>query len=146
MGRHGYVDDLEQKDLAMWRGRVTSALRGKRGQAMLRELAAALDAMPEKRLISGLLKDQDGCVCTTGCILAAKNVPDIVDDEGDDHGWIAGHLNVAECVVQEIEYKNDEYGSAWDLKEGKWIPETPEQRWTRMRAWVDKQLTKGTPR
>lgn len=130
MGRHGYTDDLDHKDFAMWRGRVASSIRGKRGQAMLRELLAALDAMPEKRLIPSLLKDSEGCVCTTGALLDAKGVPDLVDDEGDDHGWIAGKLNVAECLIQEIEFENDE--GAWK--------ETPEQRWTRMRAWVVKQL------
>lgn len=135
MARHGYVDDLDQRDLAMWRGRVASAIRGKRGQTMLRELAAALDAMPDKRLVSGVLKDADGCVCTTGAILDARNVPDLVDDDGDDHTWIAETLNVASCLIQEIEYENDE--GVWE--------ETPEQRWVRMRKWVQKQIDATTP-
>ena len=45
MSRSGYSDDDEDGRLAMWRGAVQSAIRGKRGQAALRELLTALDAM-----------------------------------------------------------------------------------------------------
>ena len=38
MSRSGYCDELEQSELAMWRGQVASAIRGKRGQAFLVEL------------------------------------------------------------------------------------------------------------
>ena len=48
MSRSGYSDDIDDNWAhIMWRGRVASSIRGKRGQAMLRELLAALDAMPE---------------------------------------------------------------------------------------------------
>jgi hypothetical protein len=51
MSRSGYTDDVEYSWRSiMWRGRVVSAIRGKRGQALLRDLLAALDAMPDKRL------------------------------------------------------------------------------------------------
>jgi hypothetical protein len=43
MSRSGYVDDVDQKDLAMYRGAVASAIRGKRGQALLREMREAMD-------------------------------------------------------------------------------------------------------
>jgi len=49
MTRHGYVDDSEDTlAYGRWRAQVQSAIRGKRGQAFLKELAAAMDAMPEK--------------------------------------------------------------------------------------------------
>jgi hypothetical protein len=35
-----------------WQGVVKSAIRGKKGQAFLKELLSALDAMPEKKLIA----------------------------------------------------------------------------------------------
>ena len=51
MSRSGYTDDFDdQWALIRWRGAVTSAIRGKRGQEFLREMAAAMDAMPEKSL------------------------------------------------------------------------------------------------
>jgi hypothetical protein len=45
MSRSGYSDDLDPLALGRWRGRVASAMRGKRGQAFLREMLAAMDAM-----------------------------------------------------------------------------------------------------
>jgi len=41
MSRSGYSDDCEGSELAMWRGQVASAKRGKRGQRFFRELVAA---------------------------------------------------------------------------------------------------------
>lgn len=44
MSRHGYSDDCHDDILSFgqWRGQVASAIRGKRGQAFLKELIAAL--------------------------------------------------------------------------------------------------------
>jgi hypothetical protein len=57
MSRSGYSDDCEDVlAWGRWRGRVASAIRGKRGQAFLKELLAALDALPEKRLVANDLK------------------------------------------------------------------------------------------
>lgn len=50
MSRSGYVDDCE--NLELYRATVERSIKGKRGQAFLRELAAAMDAMPEKVLIA----------------------------------------------------------------------------------------------
>lgn len=137
MSRSGYSDEIDdQLEYGRWRGRVASAIRGKRGQAMLRELRDALDALPEKRLVAGVLKDEDGCCCTAGVILDAKGVPDLVNREGDDHDWIAQKLNVAPCVIQEIEWENDE-----DC----YTAETPEQRWVRMREWVERRIQGANP-
>ena len=57
MSRSGYIDDLDDPlELGRWRGRVASAVRGKRGQRLLRDLLDALDAMPEKRLVADVLE------------------------------------------------------------------------------------------
>lgn len=58
MSRAGYSDDFEGGELNVWRGAVKSAIRGKRGQAFLKELAAAMDAMPDKRQRLGALYDE----------------------------------------------------------------------------------------
>ncbi len=50
MSRSGYVDDIDNLALINWRGAVKSAIQGKRGQAFLRALVDALDAMPETSL------------------------------------------------------------------------------------------------
>lgn len=44
MSRSGYVDDYEY--LELYRASVERAIRGKRGQAFLRELAKVLDSVP----------------------------------------------------------------------------------------------------
>lgn len=134
MSRSGYNDECDQKDLAMWRGRVMSAIRGKRGQSLLRDLAAALDAMPEKRLVQNDIV-REGEVCALGCVgkyRGLSGLEDLDPDEDDHHDVLAGGLDVAECMIREIEYENDE--GAWK--------ETPEQRWTRMRRWVDRRLNR----
>lgn len=58
MSRSGYTSECE--NFAMWRGRVASATRGKRGQSFFRALLAALDAMPEKSLITHALETETG--------------------------------------------------------------------------------------
>ena len=37
MSRSGYTDDLDAKRYGLYRGRVASAIRGKRGQRLLRD-------------------------------------------------------------------------------------------------------------
>lgn len=60
MSRSGYADWCDDNwAMIRWRGAVASAVRGKRGQAFLRELATTLDAMPEKRLIGGAAYDAE---------------------------------------------------------------------------------------
>ena len=62
MSRSGYSEDCDGWALVRWRGAVKSAIRGQRGQAFLRELLAALDAIPDKRLIAEELVDAQGAV------------------------------------------------------------------------------------
>jgi hypothetical protein len=132
MSRSGYTDDWDDEPLALgqWRGRVASSIRGKRGQKLLRELRDALDAMPEKRLIEEELVSEDGEVCALGCLGRAKQIPDLDSIDPEDHDCLAKTFDVASCLIQEIEYENDEGG--WK--------ETPEKRWDRMRKWCDRHI------
>lgn len=136
MSRHDYNDELEQQDLAMWRGRVMSAIRGKRGQRLLIDLRDALDAMPEKRLVRGEVQGTEG-VCALGSVGVRRGVDlsDVFtkgDDEDPDfdNAVLSERLDIAECLVREIEWENDEGV----------YQETPEQRWTRMRRWAEKNI------
>jgi hypothetical protein len=125
--RSGYSDDLDQPDLAMWRGRVASSIRGKRGQQLLRNLLKALDEMSEKRLIRNELTSGAG-VCLLGAGGRSMGIADIDWIDPDDHATLADRFDVAECLIQEIENENDDsfLGSR----------ETPEQRYERMRKWL----------
>ena len=115
----------------MWRGRVASAMRGKRGQKLLRDCLAALDEMPEKRLIKGELVDPEGQVCLLGAAGRKRNISDIDKIDSEEHGILASKFDVAECLIQEIEYVNDE---------GARKTETPEETFARVRNWLVKSI------
>lgn len=138
MSRSGYSCDLDNWDLIRWRGAVTSAIRGKRGQAMLRELLAALDAMPVKELIVDDLVDADGCYCTLGVLGAARGM-DLASIDAEDPWSVAAAFGIPRALAAEIEYEND-YTPCYRIVGGGWVRETPAQRWVRMRAWVVKHL------
>lgn len=128
MSRSGYIDDPESNwSLICWRGAVNSAIKGKRGQALLKELVEALDAMPEKRLIPNELI-QEGEVCALGALAIKRNL-DISNVDPEDYVSVAGKFNAAEALVREIVYINDE-----------WFYGTAEERWRRMREWAVKNI------
>jgi hypothetical protein len=131
MSRSGYVDDLPDNDLALYRGRVANAIKGKRGQSFLRELAALMDAMPLKELIEGELVNSNGECCALGVVCKARNLDaDSVDYE--DPEAVGALVGISSVMAAEIEYENDE-GITYRV-------ETPSQRWIRMRAWIAKQI------
>lgn len=134
--RCGYCEDsedIDQKDIAMWRGRVASAMRGKRGQLLLRDALTALDAMPVKRLIRDLLVDGND-VCLLGACGKFRGVPDIETIDPEWHDTLANRFDVASCLIQEIEYINDD--APWASNE------TPEQRFERVRKWLVENIAK----
>lgn len=141
MSRSGYSDDIEDNWRHIcWRGAVTSAIKGARGQAFLRELATALDSMPVKRLVTEELQT-DGEFCTLGVVGNARGLDMAVIDP-DAPETVAEKFGLASAMVREIVYENDEYGGTWQWVEGKqqYVRETPEQRWTRMRKWVESHI------
>ena len=131
MSRCGYSDDYDNWSLIKYRGVLASSIRGKRGQKFLCELAQALDAMPEKKLIQHDL-ERDGCVCALGAAGKARGV-DLSTIDPYDAEKLAQVFDIAEPLAREVAYQNDECG-IWK--------EPPEARWTRMRSWVDSVITK----
>lgn len=171
MSRSGYIDDFDNDDpLAhgRWRAAVNSALRGKRGQALLRELVEALDAMEDKRLYPGSFSTSDGEFCALGALAAKRGTK--VNDLGDENDGcdtrLVGHrFGIAPAMAAEIMYLNDEYlVDCW-----RWVDvvicgpmppyhfapyghkkhertvrveneDHPRLRWERMRAWAVESL------
>jgi hypothetical protein len=160
MSRAGYYDDCDDP-LAMgrWRAAVRSAMRGKRGQAFLKEALAVLDAMPDKRLIAGhLVVDGDQCafgmpdivvggdvlvdkhgaptpmgaVCLLGAVGQARGL-DMSDLDPEDMETVAPTFGLADAMARELVYWNDEGGP---------YSESPEHRWQRMREWISNQIIK----
>lgn len=171
MSRSGYVDydgddPLEE---GRWRAAVRSALNGKRGQAALREIAAAMDAMPQRALIGESLVTAEGEYCTLGVLGCARGL-DMHDIDPEDWDAVAKLFGIAPSMVREIVYQNDECEIEWDYvdvvicgpmppyhfppyghkrhERTVRVPRDPEaisaNRWKRMRAWVESSI-KGHP-
>ena len=130
MSRHGYVDDCCDFEMNLYRGRVARTIKGRRGQSFLRELAAAMDSMPEKILIAEELINSDGDCCAIGVVCKSRGL-DVAGVDPQAPEQVAGIVDISETMAREIEFENDD-GSYYD--------ETPEQRWHRMRAWVQRHL------
>lgn len=140
--RSGYTDDCDD-DLAAgrWCGRVESSIRGKRGQVLLRRLAVALDAMPEKWLAGDTeegFANEAGEVCALGALMKHDG-EDPNEYDATDHEAQGKHYDVAPCLIQEIEFLNDEqFGYLATPNQGR-------LRWSEMRAWVQKKLDRYSP-
>jgi len=171
MSRSGYTDDECDDPLAhgRWRGQVAAAIRGKRGHSALRELAAAMDAMPVKELAAESLVTEEGEFCTLGVLGQARSL-DMAPIDPEDWDAVAAAFNLAPSMVREIVYENDESVSTdnWIEVElcGPLSPYWPDrgrrhrsyridlpadevarQRWAHMREWVAKHtiIPKGQP-
>lgn len=134
MSRSGYSEDCE--NLGLWRGAVDKAISGRRGQALLREMAGALDAMPVKELIAEDIVRGDGHVCAIGAVAKARGL-DVSNLDSEDGEAVGQALGVASALARELAYVNDEEGS---------YTETPGARWERVRSWVARHIAapKGT--
>jgi len=129
MSRSGYSDDYDNEwALIRWRGAVASAIRGKRGQAFLKEMLAALDALPEKRLVAHEL-EMGGQVCALGAVGRARGL-DMSELDPEEFERVALWFRMTEAMAREVMYLNDDH----------YRSETPEERFARMRAWIEKQI------
>lgn len=158
MSRSGYCDDYGDDDplaLGRYRAQVASAIRGKRGQALLRELLAGLDAMPEKQLVAGEL-EADGQYCALGVVGQARGLNLAAIDTYDVES-LGPTFNIAEQLAREIMYVNDEHVSGYRYVEyevcGPMRPwechrrseRLPDERagwlrWQTVRDWVVKNI------
>ncbi len=138
MSRSGYSDDFDDPlQIGRWRGAVASALRGKRGQAFLREMLAAMDALPERALVAKEL-EQSGGVCAIGSVGKARGIA-MGDIDPEDNEKIAEVFGIPHTMACEIMDENDGH-SNWDAELRRSVPETPEQRFRRMRGWIERHL------
>ena len=129
MSRAGYSDDADdQWAYICWRGAVTSSIRGKRGQAFLKEMLAALDGMVFHELIANDL-EKDGAVCALGAVGRRRQL-DMSGWDPHDYETIAGRFGITGPLAREIVFVNDEWSYG----------DTPRQRWERMRKWIADQI------
>lgn len=129
MSRSGYSDDGDnQWSFICWRGAVASALRGKRGQAFLNEMMAAMDALPEKKLIRDDL-EAEGAVCAIGSVGQARGL-DMSELDPHEPETVAKAFGIPHTLACEIVYMNDE----------RFYRETPEARFDAMRKWIKDEI------
>ena len=169
MSRSGYTDNYGDDDplaYGRWRQAVKRSIEGKRGQALLRELLEALDAMEDKRLFSGRFATADGEFCTLGVLGAKRGTP--MDDLGDaeycEADRVGQRFGIARAMAAEIMHLNDEQISDTKFidveicgpvrphwpdwgKHRKTVcvndDEAPAKRWKYMRDWTVKQIKQG---
>ena len=127
MSRSGYSDGCDGWELIRWRGAVKSAMSGRRGKAFLQELLAALDALPEKRLIAGAMEDGHG-VCALGCVGRQRGL-DMTNLDPYERDDVGSALGIAGAMAAEIMYWNDEM-----------YARTPEDRYALVRRRVEAAL------
>lgn len=131
MSRVIYNDDADNWDIVRAGGAAKQAIYGKPGQAALREIKAALEALPQKRLAWSVFQDEDGDVCPLGALaksrgmditntLAISDAP--IEDASND-------LGITPTLAAEIMAENDEL-----------LAQSPEQRYSMMMAWIDGKL------
>lgn len=117
----------------LWKANCERSIRGAAGQAELKQLRDALLALPEKRLISDSLDNEDGEVCAIAAYGKHKglNLEEFhPESDSDEVGIAAGMPRLVAWKV--VEMNDIEFSHL-----------TPEQRYTRMLAWVESKLTKG---
>lgn len=139
MSRSGYSDgDYDHWATIRWRGAVAQAVRGKRGQAFLKEMLAALDALPEKKLIRDELQDAyDGnLVCALGAVGRVRGI-DMERIDPEDSATVAGTFGIPDSLAREIMWMNDE-GFFGDRH-------NPEALFWKMRAWIADLIREPAP-
>lgn len=161
MSRAGYDTDCDGWELIKYRGQVNSALRGMRGLEFLRELVVALEALPEKKLCNGDLQREDGACCALGAVGKLRGI-DMTEMDGEsmtEDGKLGEMFNIANQLVREIEYENDdkEWGFVWfgdtslpkkngqyvdkhGLTKEEWMDKEDEVRWGRIYIWAQAQI------
>lgn len=133
MSRAGYSDDLVNTwDLIRYRGAVASAIRGKRGQAFLKETLAAIQSLPTPTLARDSLQTPTGEVCTLGATFRHRNI-DTTEIDPYDYDTVAATLGIVPALVREIAYEND---INYPLSE---------QRYDRMQRWLQANIKDHQP-
>ncbi len=154
--RINYSDEEDYPgQYALWDANCRRSLKGRKGQAELRELEAALLALPAKQLIKDTLDDDDGGVCAIACYAKYKGL-DLKkfdrEDESDEVGIAAGMPPLVAWTV--VELNDIIMDVVWEVADGplnRWdatykggIPlvrdMTPEERYERVLVWVRGQL------
>ena len=150
MGRFesSWDSDQTEADYALWSANFRKSVASQKGQKVLRDLEAALLALPQPRLIEGSLC-RDGEFCALGAYgyyqrlrkgddaESARGWLEKLDAEYGDIAWVAREvadaMPITFTVAWEVSYYNDERVS---------VKRTPEERYEQVLGWVGNLLGK----
>lgn len=143
----GYDEDYPNQ-FALYHANVKRAMKGRRGQAFLKELEEALLALPEKKLIEGRLCEA-GKVCAMGALALKRRTStgEKIEDAfkwleneapgegyaGDTAEFMEKHFGILQCLSIETAYTNDERCRK---------PWTEETRYETVLGWVRENIAK----
>jgi len=125
-------------------GAQQSAIRGRRGQQLLRDLVAGLDALPAPELSAGALEDEaTGCCCAFGAVRryrGAAAVPLYFDpmEKDLDPPHYAEPFDVAPALAWAVVEVNEWWSTNNDEAARR-------QRWQRVRDWAVGRLVGVEP-
>lgn len=154
MARINYSDEEDwDGQFELWNANIERSVHGKKGQWALRELEAALLALPRPRLVRNALAD-DGDVCAVGCLVLALRVK-----RGDDRAAVLAELEASDPDDDEaaqrmaepfgiphlvgwklVELNDIECEARWDDLHKMRVEMTPEERYAHILAWVRSHL------
>jgi len=126
-------------------GAMRSAIRGRRGQRLLRDLIAGLDALPKPELAAGSLEDPEtGCVCALGAVRLQRQqnghtvlLPFDPTDPDIDWRDLAEPFDISETLANEVVSVNDGYFASNDEVARR-------RRWQEVRNWAVRNLTESS--
>jgi hypothetical protein len=125
-------------------GALKSALRGQRGQRLLRDLVAGLDSLPTPELSAGALEDEaTGCCCAFGAVRRYRGAAAVPlwfhpMEEDLDPPHFAEPFDVAPALTWAVVAANEEWSTS--NKEA-----YRRRRWERVRAWAVRHLARVEP-
>lgn len=142
MSRVSYAEETDDVlAYGRWARAVKSAINGKRGQAALRELEAALVALPTKRLIDGDLC-REGDVCLIGAALIYRRM---IGGRTYCQAYDEIERRWAECETEDA--AADELGmrralsiTLIEVNDERLLEFEPDQRYVAALAWVRRHL------
>lgn len=150
MSRFDFDGDGEEYpgEYALFEANIDRALAGKRGQAILREMKAALEALPHKRLCQGRLAD-DGEVCVLGALCVKRlrdtglTFEEAVEKAEREYAEMdaqaladtaGSRMKLGFHLAWKTMYANDELGENYKSKT------TPEKRFENVMNWINSNL------
>lgn len=148
MSRFADDGDWDYGRWCIWEQAITNALAGRRGQAALADLEAALLALPEPRLIEGAIA-KDGEVCAVGALVLANRVAageeraavlNELESQSDRETFYGGEMADQTALVG-AKHGRMAYAMAWriaELNDEDCRGATPEARYSYVLAFVRK--------